>query len=207
MQTHLLLREHPRALALRPMMLHEAPSGVLMFEQYTTSLPTTDRAIAKLLPPSEFEDSSWRILNSRPVFGCLGMINLMGGMYGAFYSLYVSYSRMIFLPLPLSLQNALLQLSLTVCPLGGYVLAKKCIEYNQYHSTLYLHQNTTTWRILIVIHPTSPMAVHLIQQHLHQRLLLVVVTTGNNLPLSNILVLNWKSYSLWETFISHPTLT
>lgn len=84
MQTHLLLREHPRALALRPMMLHEAPSGVLMFEQYTTSLPTTDRAIAKLLPPSEFEDSSWRILNSRPVFGCLGMINLMGGMYGAF---------------------------------------------------------------------------------------------------------------------------
>ncbi|KAI7882994.1 DNase I-like protein [Lichtheimia hyalospora FSU 10163] len=60
MQTHLLLREHPRALALRPMMLHEAPSGVLMFEQYTTSLPTTDRAIAKLLPPSEFEDSSWQ---------------------------------------------------------------------------------------------------------------------------------------------------
>ncbi|CDS10954.1 hypothetical protein LRAMOSA03219 [Lichtheimia ramosa] len=83
MQTHLLLREHPRALALRPMMLHEAPSGVLMFEQYTTSLPTTDRAIAKLLPPSDFEDSSWRILNSRPVFGCLGMINLMGECFVA----------------------------------------------------------------------------------------------------------------------------
>lgn len=64
-------------------MLHEAPSGVLMFEQYTTSLPTTDRAIAKLLPPSDFEDSSWRILNSRPVFGCLGMINLMGECFVA----------------------------------------------------------------------------------------------------------------------------
>ncbi|KAI8139943.1 Endonuclease/exonuclease/phosphatase [Fennellomyces sp. T-0311] len=71
MQTHLLLRDHPRALALRPTVLHEAPSGVLMFEQYSHSnlvTNTADRAITKLLPLSEFEDTSWRILNSRPCF-------------------------------------------------------------------------------------------------------------------------------------------
>ena len=79
MQIHLLLRDHPRALALRPTVLHEAPSGVLMFEQYSNSSIMGDRAVTKLLPLGEFEDTSWRILNSRPVFGCLGMINVMGG--------------------------------------------------------------------------------------------------------------------------------
>ena len=83
MQTHLLSRDHPRALALRPTVLHEAPSGVLMFEQYSNSLTNADRAVTKLLPLSEFEDTSWRILNSRPVFGCLGMISVMGGLLGA----------------------------------------------------------------------------------------------------------------------------
>ncbi|KAI9474803.1 SacI homology domain-containing protein [Zychaea mexicana] len=78
MQTHLLLRDHPRALALRPTVLHEAPSGVLMFEQYSNPATMGDRAITKLLPLGEFEDTQWRILNSRPVFGCLGMINVMG---------------------------------------------------------------------------------------------------------------------------------
>ncbi|KAI9276938.1 Endonuclease/exonuclease/phosphatase [Phascolomyces articulosus] len=68
MQTHLLLRDHPRALALRPTVLHEAPSGVLMFEQYSNSLNISNRAITKLLPLGEFEDASWRILNSRPCF-------------------------------------------------------------------------------------------------------------------------------------------
>ncbi|KAI7859014.1 SacI homology domain-containing protein [Circinella umbellata] len=77
MQIHLLLRDHPRALALRPTVLHEAPSGVLMFEQYSNSSIMGDRAITKLLPLAEFEDTSWHILNNRPVFGCLGMINVM----------------------------------------------------------------------------------------------------------------------------------
>lgn len=76
MQTHLLLRESPRALALRPTVLEEAPSGVLVFEEYAGSV---ERAVAKLLVPSEFEDSKWRILNSRPVFGCLGLINVQSG--------------------------------------------------------------------------------------------------------------------------------
>ena len=76
MQTHLLLRENPRALALRPTVLEEAPSGVLVFEEYQGS---NSRAIAKLYGPSEFEDQQWRILNSRPVFGCLGLITVRNG--------------------------------------------------------------------------------------------------------------------------------
>lgn len=87
MQTHLLLREYPRALALRPTVLEEAPSGVLVFEEYaaanggTTPSSTNNRAIAKLFAPSEFEDSQWRILNSRPVFGCLGLITIQSGKF------------------------------------------------------------------------------------------------------------------------------
>ncbi|RCI06421.1 inositol polyphosphate 5-phosphatase, partial [Rhizopus stolonifer] len=76
MQTHLLVREYPRALALRPTVLEEAPSGVLVFEEYQGS---DTRAITKLYPPSEFEDAQWRILNSRPVFGCLGLITVQSG--------------------------------------------------------------------------------------------------------------------------------
>lgn len=76
MQTHLYLRDYPRALALRPTVLHEAPSSVLVFEQHTTN----DRAVAKLVPRPEFDnDRSWRMLGERPVFGCLGMISVMGG--------------------------------------------------------------------------------------------------------------------------------
>jgi hypothetical protein len=78
MQTHLLLREYPRALALRPTVLEEAPSGVLVFEEYAGG-GNSNRAIAKLFAPSEFEDSQWRILNSRPVFGCLGLITIQSG--------------------------------------------------------------------------------------------------------------------------------
>jgi hypothetical protein len=76
MQTHLLLREFPRALALRPTVLEEAPSGVLVFKEYEGS---HSRAIAELHGPSEFEDAQWRILNSRPVFGCLGLITIQSG--------------------------------------------------------------------------------------------------------------------------------
>lgn len=81
MESHLLLREHPRALALRPSVLEEAPSSVLVLEQHKKSLhsgPT--KAMATLVPPGKFEDSQWRILNSRPVFGCLGIIDILGGM-------------------------------------------------------------------------------------------------------------------------------
>jgi hypothetical protein len=94
MQTHLLLRDYPRALALRPTVLEEEPSGVLVFEEYKGS---DNRAIAKLYESSEFEDSQWRILNSRPVFGCLGLITIQSGkkiksktfmldIVGSFYS-------------------------------------------------------------------------------------------------------------------------
>jgi hypothetical protein len=79
MQTHLLLREFPRALALRPTVLEEAPSGVLVFKEYENSDSKTSRAIAELHGPSEFEDAQWRILNSRPVFGCLGLITIQSG--------------------------------------------------------------------------------------------------------------------------------
>lgn len=76
MQTHLLLREYPRALALRPTVLEEEPSGVLVFEEYKDS---ENKALAKLVESSQFEDSEWRILNARPVFGCLGLITVRNG--------------------------------------------------------------------------------------------------------------------------------
>lgn len=78
MQTHLLLREYPRALALRPTVLEEAPSGVLVLQAHEEQ---QNKAIAKLYSPNEFEDSEWRILNSRPVFGCLGLITVQSGNY------------------------------------------------------------------------------------------------------------------------------
>lgn len=74
MQTHLLLREHPRALALRPTVLGEAPPAVLVLQKHEQN-----KATAKLYSPAEFEDSEWRILNSRPVFGCLGLITVQSG--------------------------------------------------------------------------------------------------------------------------------
>ncbi|CAO3615826.1 unnamed protein product [Mucor fragilis] len=90
MQTHLLLRENPRALALRPTVLEEAPSGVLVFEEYEGS---NSRAIAKLYGPSEFEDQQWRILNSRPVFGCLGLITVRNECFVAIVTDCVSVGR------------------------------------------------------------------------------------------------------------------
>ncbi|KAI8391329.1 SacI homology domain-containing protein [Radiomyces spectabilis] len=93
MQTHLLLREHPRALALRPTVLEEAPSGVLVFEQHTSSSGRTDRAVVELLAPSDFEDSQWRILHARPVFGCLGLINIQGECFVAIVTDCVSVGR------------------------------------------------------------------------------------------------------------------
>ncbi|KAI7868078.1 SacI homology domain-containing protein [Spinellus fusiger] len=93
MQTHLLLRDHPRALALRPTVLEEAPSGVLVFEEYNGQGPSEDKAMARLLPPSEFEDSEWRILNARPVFGCLGIINVQKECFVAIVTDCVSVGR------------------------------------------------------------------------------------------------------------------
>lgn len=90
MQTHLLLRENPRTLALRPTVLEEAPSGVLVFEQYEGS---NSRAIAKLYGPSEFEDNQWRILNSRPVFGCLGLITVQSECFVAIVTDCMSVGR------------------------------------------------------------------------------------------------------------------
>ncbi|KAG0175793.1 inositol polyphosphate 5-phosphatase [Apophysomyces sp. BC1021] len=97
MQTHLLLREQPRALALRPTVLEEAPSGVLVFEQYAASADSShnssQKAVAKLLAPSEFEDSRWEILNARPIFGCLGLINVQGECFIAIVTDCVSVGR------------------------------------------------------------------------------------------------------------------
>ncbi|KAI9019211.1 SacI homology domain-containing protein [Phycomyces nitens] len=91
MQTHLLLREHPRALALRPTVLEEAPSGVLVFEQYNAH--GIDKTMTRLLPPSEFEDSSWKILNGRPVFGCLGLIDIKKECFVAIVTDCISVGR------------------------------------------------------------------------------------------------------------------
>ncbi|EIE86666.1 hypothetical protein RO3G_11377 [Rhizopus delemar RA 99-880] len=55
MQTHLLLREHPRALALRPTVLGEAPPAVLVLQEHENN-----KATAKLYNPTEFEDSEWQ---------------------------------------------------------------------------------------------------------------------------------------------------
>ncbi|KAI9485851.1 MAG: SacI homology domain-containing protein [Benjaminiella poitrasii] len=91
MQTHLLLREYPRALALRPTVLEEAPSGVLVFKEYQGA--ESNRAIAELHSPSEFEDSKWRILNSRPVFGCLGLMTVQSECFVAIVTDCVSVGR------------------------------------------------------------------------------------------------------------------
>ncbi|KAL4214955.1 DNase I-like protein [Rhizopus microsporus] len=90
MQTHLLLREYPRALALRPTVLEEAPSGVLVLQAHEEQ---QNKAIAKLYSPNEFEDSEWRILNSRPVFGCLGLITVQSDCFVAIVTDCVSVGR------------------------------------------------------------------------------------------------------------------
>ncbi|KAG1152714.1 hypothetical protein G6F37_002561 [Rhizopus arrhizus] len=88
MQTHLLLREHPRALALRPTVLGEAPPAVLVLQEHENN-----KATAKLYNPTEFEDSEWRILNSRPVFGCLGLITVQSECFMAIVTDCVSVGR------------------------------------------------------------------------------------------------------------------
>ncbi|KAI9272507.1 SacI homology domain-containing protein [Sporodiniella umbellata] len=88
MQTHLLLREHPRALALRPTVLGEAPPAVLVLEEHEKN-----KATAKLYSPAEFEDSEWRILNSRPVFGCLGLITVQSECFVAVVTDCISVGR------------------------------------------------------------------------------------------------------------------
>ncbi|ORZ20512.1 SacI homology domain-domain-containing protein [Absidia repens] len=93
MESHLLLREHPRALALRPTVLEEAPSGVLVLEQHKTNHTGSIKAMATLVPSSKFEDSQWRILNSRPVFGCLGLIDIFGETFVAIVTDCISLGR------------------------------------------------------------------------------------------------------------------
>ncbi|OAC97711.1 hypothetical protein MUCCIDRAFT_116692, partial [Mucor lusitanicus CBS 277.49] len=54
---------------------------------------SNSRAIAKLYGPSEFEDQQWRILNSRPVFGCLGLITVRNECFVAIVTDCVSVGR------------------------------------------------------------------------------------------------------------------
>ncbi|KAI8890412.1 DNase I-like protein [Backusella circina FSU 941] len=90
METHFLLREYPRALALRPTVLEEAPSGVLVFEEHKE---LENRAVTTLVSPAEFENSQWRILTSRPVFGCLGLITVQNECFVAIVTDCVSVGR------------------------------------------------------------------------------------------------------------------
>lgn len=83
MQTHLFVSESPRSLALRPTVLEEAPSGVLIFEQIEANGRPSDhhKCNVKLIGSPEFDVSQYTILNSRPVYGCLGLINVQNGMF------------------------------------------------------------------------------------------------------------------------------
>ncbi|KAI8067453.1 SacI homology domain-containing protein [Gongronella butleri] len=85
MESHLLLRESPRALSLRPTVLEETPSGVLVLEQHERqdAYPLNNKAVATLISSNDFEDARWRILNARPVFGCLGLIQVDGETFVA----------------------------------------------------------------------------------------------------------------------------
>ncbi|KAJ2964777.1 hypothetical protein NQZ79_g295 [Umbelopsis isabellina] len=78
MQTHLFVSENPRSLALRPTVLEEAPSGVLIFEQIDVNGHPSDhhKCNVKLIGSPDFDVSQYTILNSRPVYGCLGLINV-----------------------------------------------------------------------------------------------------------------------------------
>jgi hypothetical protein len=81
MQTHLFVSDKPRSLALRPTVLEEAPSGVLIFEQLNRQNNPSDhpKCNVKLIGSPEFDASQYSILNSRPVYGCLGLINVQNG--------------------------------------------------------------------------------------------------------------------------------
>ncbi|KAI9305413.1 SacI homology domain-containing protein [Cunninghamella echinulata] len=90
MECHLLLRDSPRALALRPTVLEEAPSGVLVLEQ---QFGKKNKAMATLVDPSDFEDGHWRILQARPIFGCLGLVDINGECFVAIVTDCVSLGR------------------------------------------------------------------------------------------------------------------
>ncbi|KAI9287437.1 SacI homology domain-containing protein [Umbelopsis sp. AD052] len=78
MQTHLFVSDKPRSLALRPTVLEETPSGVLIFEQVNAQYNSFEppKCNVKLIGSSEFDASKYSIVNSRPVYGCLGLINV-----------------------------------------------------------------------------------------------------------------------------------
>src|SRR4051812_35730672 len=77
----ILVRDNPRSLALRPAVIDEDTPSVLVFEQLAEDHYHADpRCIVKLVPPNEFSLSKYTYLNSRPVFGCLGLIHIANGM-------------------------------------------------------------------------------------------------------------------------------
>ena len=87
MQSVLLVREFPRALALQPSYsYHSKPevtnSATLVFENihknYNHLRPQCN---VTLVEDSEFDLNEYRLLSPRPVYGCLGLLQVEKGNF------------------------------------------------------------------------------------------------------------------------------
>ncbi|RUO95955.1 SacI homology domain-containing protein [Jimgerdemannia flammicorona] len=83
MQSVILVRDNPRSLALRPAVIGVDTPSVLIFEQHAEDYyrPSYPRCTVKLARPHEFDLSKYIYLNSRPVFGCLGLIHISNDIF------------------------------------------------------------------------------------------------------------------------------
>lgn len=78
MQSRILCREKPRSIVLRPLPSQENNNPlVLLFEQATQNSYSCN---VRLLRESEINLEEYRILNQKPIHGCLGILQVEDGI-------------------------------------------------------------------------------------------------------------------------------
>ncbi|OZJ05244.1 hypothetical protein BZG36_02309 [Bifiguratus adelaidae] len=85
----LLVRENPRAIALRPAVIETSQPPILVFQEstdnngsdYGRSSAAKPKVMVNLSKATELDMSAYFNLNSRPVFGCLGLISVAGDTF------------------------------------------------------------------------------------------------------------------------------
>ena len=74
MQSILYGRSKPRSFALRSTRIAKgSPKNVIVFENIDNSNDSDPQCNVKLLTDTEFEDGDFKMLLSRPVYGCFGL--------------------------------------------------------------------------------------------------------------------------------------
>ncbi|CAG8435695.1 6208_t:CDS:10 [Diversispora eburnea] len=77
MQGYIYCRDKPRSIILRPISSSEKYNQlILSFKQITQNSDSRPKCNVRLLPESEIKLEEYRKLNQKPIFGCLGLLQL-----------------------------------------------------------------------------------------------------------------------------------